>query len=177
MRLRVAVTCLLGALAAGCASPTAIAAAPPKTVTFRLGDAVHIYNFEFSLVHGGTHAATSLEDCSTETFHCLVGPTVLLAPRKCPTAKRERNWRAGEALAEFLFRTKDGVDYFVSYVSEKGVTPHTRSGFAYHNERGIIGTWYFHPGAAVPGNPSEFAHIVAATWHIEGASGLYPCQG
>lgn len=148
---------------------------PPTAATFRRGAAVEFYDFSLSVSHGGSDVRG--RDCSTEAYHCYVGVTVLIAPRRCSALRRSvrsgADWRVDDAVsARFLFVSEQQL-YYLSRAADRDMSE--VGGFVYDIERGVVGVWRSQAATRAPLDRDAMHEIVDSTKWLENPRSLFAC--
>lgn len=142
----------------------------PNAAVFRRGEGIEFYDFRLRVSHAGGDQ-TGVRDCSTETFHCYAGVSVLIAPRQCSDlrrlVRRGSDWRVSEADgARFLFASEDQL-YFSSGEA---------AGFVYDIERGVVGVWHSRAATQSSLDRAAMRAIVDSTKWLESPATLFACR-
>jgi hypothetical protein len=163
-----------------CASTSGSESYPPAA-TFRRVDAIEFYDFRLGVSHAGD-AGVLGRDCSTGRYHCYVGVSVLIAPRRCSTLRRlirsRADWRVNDAVrARFLFRSEQQL-YYASDAADRELAWRSNGagGFAYDAEMGVVGVWHSQAATRAPLDQAAIAEIVVSTKWLEAPRALFVCS-
>jgi hypothetical protein len=161
-----------------CSTPVEREQDLPTAATFRRGAAVEFYDFSLSVSHAGGDGGVRGRDCSTEAYHCYVGVTVLIAPRRCSALRRSvrsgADWRVDNAVgARFLFVSEQQL-YYLSRAADRDMS--NVGGFVYDIERGVVGVWRSEAATRTLLDRDAMREIVDSTKWLESPSSLFACR-